>query len=342
MYLYDAWYVAAWDYELNDKPLGRTLLGLPLVLYRAADGRAVALEDRCCHRRAPLSLGSVVGNDLQCNYHGLTFDPSGACVRVPSQSTVPPGARVRAYPVVERNRWVWVWMGNPAAADPEQIPDLFWHDSPQWRMVYDRFHVKANYQNLIDIQLDQTHSRYVHPTTLGNAGALATSPKVKRNPRTVECERLMPNADAPPIWAKLGGFKGSVDHWIKWVYYAPGAIAFDVGVYDVGTGAFEGNLTHGISVRNSHACTPETATTTHHFWVASRNFKLDDDAIHGAISGIRNTFLEDVAIVEATERRIADDPSAPTIDVNADNPTIQARRLVARLIEEAAASRAAE
>lgn len=342
MYLYDAWYVAAWDHELGGSPLARTLLDLPLVLYRASDGRAVVLEDRCCHRRAPLSKGKVIGNDIQCGYHGLQFDPTGACVRVPSQTTVPPGARVRSYPVVERNRWIWVWMGDPAAADASQIPDLFWHDSPAWVAVTDRFHVRANYQNLIDIQLDQTHSRYVHPTTLGNDGALATPPKVRRNERTVQCERVMPNADPPPIWANIGDFRGNVDHWIKWTYFPPAAIGFDVGVYDVGTGALEGNLTHGISVRNSHACTPETATTTHHFWVAARNFKLDDPVVHRAISGIRNTFLEDVAIVEATERRIADDPSAPTIDVNADNPTIQARRLLARLIEEAAGRRAAE
>jgi len=342
MYLYDAWYVAAWDHELGGAPLARTLLGMPLVLYRAGDGRAVALDDRCCHRRAPLSKGKVVGNDIQCGYHGLQFDPGGACVRVPSQSTVPPGARVRSYPVIERNRWVWVWMGDPTAADASQIPDLFWHDSPAWVAVTDRFHVKASYQNLIDIQLDQTHSRYVHPTSLGNDGAVATPPKVRRDDRTVRCERLMPNADPPPIWAKIGDFTGNVDHWIKWVYYPPAAISFDVGVYNVGTGAFEGNLTHGISVRNSHSCTPETATTTHHFWVAARNFKLDDPEVHRAIGAIRNTFLEDVAIVEATEQRIADDPAAPTIDVNADHPTIQARRLLARLIEEAAGRRAAE
>jgi len=334
VYLHDAWYVAAWDHELSDTPLARTLLDQPLVLYRAADGRAVALEDRCCHRRAPLSVGKVIGNDIQCGYHGLTFAPEGTCVRVPSQSMVPPGARVRSYPVVQRNKWVWVWMGASASADASQIPDLYWHDSPEWVAVTDRFHVKANYQNLIDIQLDQTHSRYVHPTSLGNDGALATPPRIQRNPRNIHCERLMPDADPPPIWAKIGNFKGNVDHWIKWTYHPPASIAFDVGVYEVGTGAFEGNLAHGISVRNSHACTPETATTTHHFWVAARNFALDDPAVHAAISGIRNTFLEDVAMVEATERRIATDPTAPTIDVNADNPTIQARRLLARMIEE--------
>jgi vanillate O-demethylase monooxygenase subunit len=215
-----------------------------------------------------------------------------------------------------------------------QIPDLFWHDSPQWVAVTDRFHVKANYQNLIDIQLDQTHSRYVHPTSLGNDGALATAPKVQRNARTVECARLMPDADPPPIWAKIGNFKGNVDHWIKWIYWPPSAVTFDVGVAEVGTGAFDGDMAHGINIRNSHGCTPETATTTHHFWVSARNFARDDAAIHAALGAIRNTFLEDVAMVEATERRIADDPAAPTIDVNADNPTIQARRLLARLIEE--------
>ena len=97
MFLRNGWYVAAWNREVTrERPLGRTLLGEPVVLYRRADGTPVALEDRCCHRHAPLSLGTVVGDDLRCGYHGLKFDGCGVCVEIPGQDRIPPDARIRA------------------------------------------------------------------------------------------------------------------------------------------------------------------------------------------------------------------------------------------------------
>ena len=95
MYLRNAWYVAAWGEEIGSAPLGRTLLGEPVVLYRGADGKAVALADRCCHRGLPLSMGRVEGDRIRCGYHGLVFDPQGICVEVPGQPKIPPGAGVR-------------------------------------------------------------------------------------------------------------------------------------------------------------------------------------------------------------------------------------------------------
>jgi phenylpropionate dioxygenase-like ring-hydroxylating dioxygenase large terminal subunit len=92
MFLRNAWYVAAWDREVSkEKPFARTLLNEPIVFYRQSDGTPVALEDRCCHRHAQLSLGVVVGDNLRCSYHGLKFDAAGACVgySVNSVSTTP-------------------------------------------------------------------------------------------------------------------------------------------------------------------------------------------------------------------------------------------------------------
>ena len=104
MFLYNAWYVAARSQELDGGLLGRTILNQPVVLFRGADGAVAALEDRCCHRNAPLSVGRLKSGLVECGYHGLTFDRSGACVAVPGQSTIPPGARVRSYPIIERHR----------------------------------------------------------------------------------------------------------------------------------------------------------------------------------------------------------------------------------------------
>jgi len=333
MYLRDAWYVAATSDEISQSPLARLLLEEPVVLWRMSDGTAVAFEDRCCHRHAPLSAGRVLGDNLQCGYHGLTFDRSGTCVDVPSQARVPPDARIRAYPLVERYNWVWIWMGDPVAANEALIPETYWHESADWCAVGDKFLVDCHYQSLIDIQLDNTHSRFVHPDTLGNDGSLRHDPKTTRDGETLRNHRRMPDSDPPPIFARASGINGNADVWVEWQYTPrAGIITFDAGIAELGSGVFDGDRSKAVTMFNTHGITPETATTCHHFWVSARDFALDDEAIHATMAGIRDVFLEDVAMVEAQQRIRNYAPHAPQIDINADVPTIQARKLVDRLI----------
>ena len=103
-FLMNCWYVAAWDHELIDgKLLARTLLEQPVLLYKGDSGKVVALDNRCCHRGAPLSKGRLEGDCVRCMYHGLKFDPSGKCVQIPGQDSDPrqagraqlPGGRAR-------------------------------------------------------------------------------------------------------------------------------------------------------------------------------------------------------------------------------------------------------
>ena len=104
MFLKNAWYVGAWGTEVGrQKLLRRTLLNEPVVFFRQEDGTPVALADKCAHRHAPLSEGKLVGDNIQCPYHGLEYNAAGDCVRVPGQSQIPPGCRVQSYPVVERS-----------------------------------------------------------------------------------------------------------------------------------------------------------------------------------------------------------------------------------------------
>lgn len=335
-FLRNAWYVAAWSREVaSDRPLSRLLLRQPVALWRTGSGLAVALEDRCCHRHAPLSAGTVVGNNIRCGYHGLSFDSSGNCVDVPSQNRIPPGARVRRYPLIEKHGWIWVWMGDPGAADETLVVDTFWHDSPDWRSVGDRFLVNCHYQSLIDIQLDNTHSRFVHPDTLGNDGSLRHSPKVVCEGDVVRNHRRMRDSDPPPLFTQATGLVGNADVWVEWEYSPrAGIVTFDAGVAPPGSGVFEGDRSKAFSMFNTHGITPETERTCHHFWVSARDFALEDEETDRTMTGIRDTFLEDVAMVEAQQRILDLDPDAPRIDVNADIPTIRARELVARLIAE--------
>jgi phenylpropionate dioxygenase-like ring-hydroxylating dioxygenase large terminal subunit len=90
------WYTAATSAELGEKPLARTVCNEPLVIFRGHDGNVAVLTDRCPHRKAPLSSGEVVGNDIQCGYHGIRFAADGACTHVPGNAPIGRTFRARA------------------------------------------------------------------------------------------------------------------------------------------------------------------------------------------------------------------------------------------------------
>ena len=131
MFPKNAWYVACTPHEIDDKPLGRTICGEKIVFYRGAEGNVAALEDFCPHRGAQLSLGQVCEGKLVCGYHGLVMGCDGKTVSMPGQR-VGGFPKIRAYPVVERYGFVWVWPGDESLADPAKIHHLEWADDPAW------------------------------------------------------------------------------------------------------------------------------------------------------------------------------------------------------------------
>ena len=343
MFLHNAWYVAAWDREVTREPLGRIFLNEPVVLYRLEDGSPVALEDRCCHRRFPLHKGTLTGDLLQCHYHGLQFDRTGACVRVPGQDTVPPQARVRRYPLVERNKWLWIWMGDPALADESGIEDFHWIDDPDWGCQGTRFHVEADYRLIIENLLDLSHLTYVHASTIGNdATANAAEVTTEREGDLVRVTRWMIDQPAPPTYVKAAGFTTNVDRW-QIIEYTPAAfIRLYTGAAETGTGAPQGNRVGGIGLRNLNAMTPETGTTTHYFWAQAHDYR-PDDADHTAwmFRQIETAFLQDVDVFHAQQRNIGLDPEAPFISLASDAGGLQALRVLDRRIRDDAQARPA-
>jgi len=124
LYPKNIWYVAALPGEVTSAPLARRILNEKVVIFRTIAGRVTALQDRCPHRLLPLSRGRVVGEHLQCGYHGAEFSADGKCVLVPGQPEVPDNAGIRSYPAEEKYGLVWIWMGEPelaAAAQPCEI-----------------------------------------------------------------------------------------------------------------------------------------------------------------------------------------------------------------------------
>jgi len=336
MFLRNYWYVAAAEEEVKEKPLGRVILGEPLVFARGGDGAVMAFEDRCAHRHLPLSMGKMVGNTLQCHYHGLRYDKTGACVRVPGQDHIPTNARVRSFPVVERYKWIWVWMGDPALADPDTITDFHWFDDPAWGAKHSYLHVQANWQLIVDNLLDLTHLAFVHETTIGNMALVEhAAVKVARSPGGVVVTRWTIDQPAPPTFVRVGGFTGNVDRWQIIDFVPPAFLRLDVGATPTGTGAPEGRRVGGISMRNLNAITPETETTSHYFWGQAHDFDVNNpEMTEKVFQQIKTAFLEDVAVFTAQQSSMDLHPNAPQVDINADSGVIQARRIIDRLRAE--------
>lgn len=339
MFLKNCWYVAAWDHELTDGPMARTILDEPVVLYRDADGRPVALEDRCSHRFAPLSEGTVEGDRIRCGYHGLLFGRDGDCVEVPGQSTVPPESGVASFPAIEKYRWIWIWMGESALADEATIPDYHWNDDPGWVSQGDRFYVKGSYRLLVDNLLDLSHVQYVHASTLGSEAVTRFPVETSRDGDRVHVNRWIMKAPPPPMFEKASGITGDVDRWQLITWTPPCHVVIDVGCAVAGTGAPEGDRSQGMNMYSNHTITPETASSCHYFWHHARNFRLDDADLTGFLQqATSGAFFEDVAIIEAQQNSYDTAPADfRQIDINADAGVLQASRTLDRLIAAEAA-----
>ena len=333
-FIKNSWYVAAESHEVTNKLRGRTICGDPVVLFRSEDGTPAALEDRCCHRHLPLSLGKRVGNAIQCGYHGLEFDASGACVSVPGQSRVPPGASVRSYPVVERYRYIWIWPGDTDKANPELIPDYHWNEDPNWVSNTGYFYVEGNHQLLVDNLLDLSHVQFVHATTLGADGVTDAPLDTQRVADRIHIDRWIMDKPPPGMFAGAGNFLGNVDRWQLITWTAPTHVVIDAGCANAGTGARDGNRDEGITVYSNHTITPETEKSCHYFWHHARNYRLEDHKLTSFLAKAAGTaFGEDVDILAAQQHSI-DSAGAnwQGIDINADAGVLQARRVVEKML----------
>jgi len=333
VFLRNTWYVAALESELGAEPLARTICGEALVLFRTASGHPVAMRDRCAHRGAPLSRGRVVGETIQCGYHGLRYDVSGRCVHVPGQAAVPPQARVATLPLVAKWAWLWLWLGD-AAPDESLIPDFSYLAKPGWDALGERLAVRCDYRLMIDNLLDLSHLSFLHERTIGNA-AVAESATVKTErlgPDGLRVSRWMFDVAPPPTYVKAGGLTGNIDRWQIIDFTPPGYVSIDLGGMAVGAGAREGKRDGALLRRSLNALTPETEKTSHYFWADAQAFAPKDRALTELLfHQVHATFLEDIAMVEAQQARRDQDPGFQPVDINADAGGLEARRILERL-----------
>jgi phenylpropionate dioxygenase-like ring-hydroxylating dioxygenase large terminal subunit len=339
-FLRNTWYVAAWSHEVTSTGfLARIITGTPLVFWRDSAGQIVALHDRCCHRAAPLSKGRREGNCIRCMYHGLVFDGTGRCVEIPSQDFIPPAAKVRAFPVVERFKWIWVWMGDAEKADASLIPDTHYLDDKGWRGTPGYLHYDANYLLITDNLLDFSHLSYVHETTLGGSSKYAgLRPKVTRSKRSVRVERWLIDDEPAPFLRNLKTWAGNVDRWNIYDVMLPGVMLMDSGSAPTGTGAPEGNRVDAALFFGCQAVTPETSESSHYFFQQSHGFALDDLRVTENLrQSVLDGFQEDKEIILAQQRALALDAVTPMLAMRMDAALASFRTLLEKTIAEESA-----
>ena len=351
MFLKNTWYVAAWDHELGRTLLARTLLDTPVVLYRTEAGTPVALEDICPHRYYPLSKGQLNGDALECGYHGMTFDCSGRCVKIPGQDQIPNTAAVRSFPVAERWGWIWIWMGDPALADPSRIIDIPQLRTGEWEQCRgERMYYRGNYQLMTDNLMDPSHVSYVHRSTFGTSVEAQLPVKTQAYKDFVTVSRVVPDRPAAPIFQKFGRYKGNVHRWQVYRVAPPALCIIDTGSVEANgddgsaLDLAEDSLTRPVSlragdprkllaIRGYDFMTPETETSTHYFWFLIRNFGLGDKALERQVIDLTTmAFAEDLVVCEGIQQRVSGGALPRQVLLRIDAGSAQVHRMLERMI----------
>jgi vanillate O-demethylase monooxygenase subunit len=337
-YVRNAWYVACTPDEIAGKPLGRTVCGERMVLFRAENGAVSALEDFCPHRGAPLSLGALREDGrLVCGYHGLVMGGDGKCVGMPGQRVRP---TIKSFPAVERYGFVWVWPGEKKLAEGTRIPHLHWADNPGWAYGGGLYHVACDYRLMIDNLMDLTHETYVHAGSIGQREIEEAAPTTRVEGESAITSRFMTHIMPPPFWQAAlrgNGLRDDVpcDRWQICRFTPPSHVLIEVGVAHAGHGGYDAPPDKKASSIVVDFITPETDTSIWYFWGMARNFNVEDPALTETIrNGQAKIFAEDLAILEAQQRNLHEQPNRHLMRLNIDMGGFESRRILERLVAD--------
>ncbi|WP_161392387.1 aromatic ring-hydroxylating dioxygenase subunit alpha [Croceibacterium xixiisoli] len=346
-FILNAWHVGALSHEVEAEALfPRRLLDRPVLFYRRErDGTPVAMLDRCPHRFAFLSKGRRSGDDIECIYHGLRFGPDGRCTRSPYQDSPPPGAAVEIFPVVERHRMIWIWMGDPAQADPATIPDHSHMDREDMRPLLWHVQFAGNWQLGNDNLMELSHLFWLHTSSIGgwkpDAGATPGEVYSARSADgKVFSRTLVPDITRPGVFDNNIPAGQAYDQWTATVWEAPANMRVTMGAVPAGDDPASLRQPY---MEQTHCITPETAGSSHYFSGFTRTFELDRDAegdrrfvefFRGIFEREDGPMMEDIELQMASHDLFAHHP----LVLPRDRGAVLARRMVAqRLAGEQAA-----
>ena len=340
-FLKNAWYVAAWSDEVSDKPRSIRILGEKICLFRNGSNQLVAFEDFCPHRRLPLSMGRIKGDLLECGYHGLTFDCEGKCVSAPTNdNNIPDKAQVNTYPLEERYGLIWIWMGNKALADSNDIFSVDHYGEAGWG--YNRgpaIDVECHYLYINDNLLDPTHVAWVHTSSFGEANTKDTPLNLELSDTGVIVSRWMKNAEIAPFYKKVVPFDGLCDRLQHYEVRYPSHALIQAVFTPAGKGGEGYVVDQETFIMNSYNfMTPVDERNTRYYWFQLRNVEPDNEAVSQIMSdGVKSAFEEDRIILNALQKGIDEKPD-DLIHLRSDAGGFQFRRRLNSLIKKESAS----
>lgn len=328
----NAWYAAAWDYEVDRNPMARTICGTPVMLYRKLDRGVVAMRDACPHRLLPLSMGIKEGDSIRCRYHGLKLGPDGVAEEMPLTSEkVNVRVCAETFAVAEKHRFIWIWVGDAEKADPSLIPDLWPCSAPGWTFDGGYYRVDCDYRLAIDNLMDLTHETHVHAGSIGQPELMEAAIETRVDGDSVFVTRWMPGIDPPPFWRDALKAEGKVDRWQICQLVLPSSVIIDVGVAPVDAGASVENHDQGVRGFVIDLMTPQDERSTHYFWGMARNFDTGDAGFTARFKAQQGgVFLEDVEILEAQQRSIDANPGLKLQAYSIDQGGTRARSIIER------------
>lgn len=311
MFPKNCWYVVANIEDVKTtKPFAVKVADICIILYRDTDNKIVAMDDKCAHRLAPLSLGRIEGNDIRCMYHGIKFGSDGTCKEVPGQDMVPKSFCIKTHAVRELNEWVWLWLGTEESADDSLLPDAFPQNSDIYQIRKGSIQYTANYQLLNDNLCDFSHVAYVHEKTLGSTSEdkYATStPTLEFLDRGVYITRWVentPSHEDPSIF---------YDSWMSYKYLLPGILIMDSQFHPIGAarkfamGAPE--RAKAISqVCSMQGVSPIDDTNLQYFYSLSIPKEEPETRLDLTFGVTAAAFLEDKVMLEAQQKIILANP----------------------------------
>lgn len=333
-FIRNAWYPVAFSGEVGRALKQRTIMDEPIVLYRTQAGTAQAMWGLCPHRNYPLVEGRLVGDELQCSYHGYRLAIDGSCTRIPGQNTVPTRFCQRVYPCVEKAGFVWVWMGPAEQADASLLPPLHQvgSDQPGWIAVPNELtSIPARWSLMIDNLMDLSHIGFLHLKTIEAEAAGEASPSMSSEKQFRVSRRLNSDATAkmPYRLQAIEDPNRRVEVEVGTEFFTPAFLVTYLKFFDAETGGELGTSFHYQGV------TPETINTTLGFSLLVRNFKSDsrdfDNWLKKSVSDTRAEDSSALALVETYAGRYAD-ARRELSGVN-DVAAIRVRRHLAQLLD---------
>jgi phenylpropionate dioxygenase-like ring-hydroxylating dioxygenase large terminal subunit len=336
-YVRNAWYVASWAEDIvPGKPQDVMILDEPIVIWRDEEGGVHALEDRCVHRLAPLSLGRCEGSNLRCMYHGFLFNTDGQVVGIPGQEEIPSIARVKRYHVVEQDTWIWVWMGQADLADENLIPRVYGIDDPDWVLRYGKLDYAAEARLINDNLTDFSHLAFVHAESFAaNEDFASAHTTVTPIDRGVRIQRWAENQ--PPVG--VADSPDRLDVYLTYDYLVPGILRLTTKVFPVGTIKRIGHVEPPADLECLHmysaqAVTPTGKKSTRYFFSNGSRAPADIQQVDFLWEITLKAFAEDNVMIEGQQRIIDLDPDRRIMPAPGDKGTVLYNRLVDRLVRE--------